>query len=299
MINSHQPLIVGLLETKKRRKDWDKLRCVLGFLNCFAVDRMGLSGGIAVLWREGVDVRIRNFSRTRVDMEVRMEKEVWLTFLYGDPNVSKRKYSWELLKTLSVGWHGPWLVSGDFNEVRFSWEAKGLRVRDPGRMKASNDTLDSCGLIDLGFQGPMFTFSNRKHYPYEAKAQLDRAVRNLRLKLSVVHAFGLHSDHCPLIINLNKDKPRSKKNLFAYQAMWLRHPEFQEKIRKIWSEAISGGCALSDSLAYCADSLKRWNDSCLGNVQKKVKTIKKTLSYIRSLPRTTTVMDQKINSLVS
>jgi hypothetical protein len=43
--------------------------------------------GIAMLWRDGIDVNIQNCSRNHIDMEVKGEdNKVWrFTWIYGDP----------------------------------------------------------------------------------------------------------------------------------------------------------------------------------------------------------------------
>ncbi|KAL9664674.1 hypothetical protein QQ045_020079 [Rhodiola kirilowii] len=64
VIRSHLNQIIGLMETKKKRRDWEKLRIRLEYLNCFTVDELGLSGGLALLWKEGVeDWNTSNFGK--------------------------------------------------------------------------------------------------------------------------------------------------------------------------------------------------------------------------------------------
>lgn len=40
----------------------ERVRVRVGFENCFAVDRVGLSGGLGILWRDSVDVRVKDDS---------------------------------------------------------------------------------------------------------------------------------------------------------------------------------------------------------------------------------------------
>ncbi|CAM8902883.1 unnamed protein product [Rhodiola kirilowii] len=179
---SHHPQILRLIETKKKRKAWERLRLQLGFRNCFAVDRFGLSGGLALLWKEGIDVNLRSYSRFHIDVDVKIEKSFRFTLFYGNPVSNRRKESWDLLRQLNQGWEGPWLIAGDFNEVRFSWEARGVRDKDMSRMRQFNEVLDQCGLLDMGFAGSPFTYSNKRSYPFEAKARLDRVLGNIQMK---------------------------------------------------------------------------------------------------------------------
>ncbi|KAL9662142.1 hypothetical protein QQ045_026972 [Rhodiola kirilowii] len=95
----------------------------LGFRNGFAVDREGLSRGLAIWWDDE-------------------------------------------------------LILGDFNEVLFSWESVGKRIRREWQMRRFREIIGDCALVDLGYKGSQFTFSNRREGDFEAKARLDRAFAN-------------------------------------------------------------------------------------------------------------------------
>ena len=63
----------------------------------------GRSGGLAMIWCEGVDVRFMSCSHSHIDVVVHGERGAssWRpTGFYGHPNTSKRHTSWELLETL-------------------------------------------------------------------------------------------------------------------------------------------------------------------------------------------------------
>lgn len=42
----------------------------------------------------------------------------------------ERKESWDLLSCLKRGNNRPWLIAGDFNEILFTYEKKGGRIRE-------------------------------------------------------------------------------------------------------------------------------------------------------------------------
>jgi hypothetical protein len=118
MVKEKKPCFLFLMETisNKRRMEW--IRVKLGFASVFAVDPMGKSGGITLLWREGKDLEIQNFSRRHINAIVKRSDDggYWkLTYFYGDPDSSKRKESWVLLKHLKSFSPEAWLCVGDFN----------------------------------------------------------------------------------------------------------------------------------------------------------------------------------------
>ncbi|KAL9684893.1 hypothetical protein QQ045_022335 [Rhodiola kirilowii] len=135
-------------------------------------------------------------------------------------------------------------------------------------MRSFNQTLDKCGLMDLGFKGSPFIYSNRRPYPFEAKARLDRALGNLELrnlvpKILVQHSFSLHSDHCPLVVQFSKGRQKSKYKLFTYEVMWQQHPKFESEIQTIWRHSTGRGVPLAEALSSCATSLGQWNNQIL------------------------------------
>jgi hypothetical protein len=52
-----------------------------------------------------------------------------------------------------------------------------------------------------------------------------------------------HSDHVPLILNLNSSE-RKKSGIFRFEKWWLEQPDFKELVGKVWSTP----CAFTDPL---------------------------------------------------
>lgn len=59
LVRSYNPEVVFLCETKLKKRGVDRLKWSLGFRNGIAVDCKGKSGGLALLWKDGVDVKVR------------------------------------------------------------------------------------------------------------------------------------------------------------------------------------------------------------------------------------------------
>ena len=54
----------------------------------------------------------------------------------------------------------PWVVFGDFNEILHVDEKLGWKERDSNQMEAFRESLNVCGLFDLGFIGQRYTWCN-------------------------------------------------------------------------------------------------------------------------------------------
>lgn len=136
---------------------------------------------------------------------------------YGHLDIGKRYISWQLLETLNAQCSLPWLVCGDFNEIAHSNEKLGWKDRDAKQMGVFRETLSGCGLFDLGFVGPRFTWCNEtpRFGKQRTLIRLDRMVTNeawsrVFPNSKVHHVFMSSSNHCLLALFLKKDQRRTK-----------------------------------------------------------------------------------------
>ncbi|KAK7837548.1 hypothetical protein CFP56_021109 [Quercus suber] len=106
----------------------------------------GRSGGLAMIWRDGVDVRFMSCSHSHIDVVVHGEGGAcpWrATGFYGHPDASMRHTSWELLETLKKQSTLPWVVFGNFNEIVHSEEKLGWLDRDADQMRNFRECLST------------------------------------------------------------------------------------------------------------------------------------------------------------
>ncbi|CAM8877435.1 unnamed protein product [Rhodiola kirilowii] len=279
LVRSHKPSMVGVMETKADRKRMEFVQKQLGFKFGFSVERRGKSGGLALWWKDSINVVVQSYSDYHIDVFVEEEPPCRVTLFYGHPITNRRAETWNLLKLLKGVSDLPWLVFRDFNEVLFGWEVKGRCVRGEWQMKRFKSVIQDCGLIDLGFRGSNFTFSNRRKGALETKARLDRAFancawRNLFPNAEVIHEISGRSDHRPIVIKWEGMKSTEKFNLVRFEPMWLKHKDYGDKVREIWGKFGGRNTPLSECLARSASSLKDWGKRCFGSVNKKINSLK-------------------------
>jgi hypothetical protein len=128
-------------------------------------------------------VEIKDVNERYIDVYLRVSEgaPLWhLTCVYGESRVENRHHMWSLMQTLKAQSDLPWCVLGDFNEAMWSFEHFSTSQRSEGQILAFRDTLEMCGLIDLGFSGLPFTFDNKLHGRHNVKARLDRVVADNR-----------------------------------------------------------------------------------------------------------------------
>lgn len=122
----------------------------------------------------------------------------------------------------------PWIAGGDFNEIIKAIEKYGGLDINSRRCDNYLQCLNYCNLVDLGYTGSRFTWSNNRHIKHRILERLDKCVANYEWlnmfpEACVQHLPRTHSDHCPLLLNLHKHKSPNDK-IFRFETIWTTHP---------------------------------------------------------------------------
>lgn len=86
------------------------------------------------------------------------------------------------------------------------------------------------GLLDLGYRGPAYTWTNRQSGDRLIMERLDRALSTVEWVTRFPHAGVLHlprlnSDHHPLLLRTNSYAKKSRKK-FRVENWWFQHSDF-------------------------------------------------------------------------
>nr|GMC71226.1 uncharacterized protein LOC109186215 [Ipomoea batatas] len=129
LVHSKKPILLFLMETLLTKTRMEALKMMLGFSGLFVVDCSGHSGGLALLWWDQTMVSITSYSSNHIDAQMAIpgHPSQWrFTGFYGHPERHKRRDSWNLLEDLSSQSNLPWLLMGDFNDIRNPEEKRGM-----------------------------------------------------------------------------------------------------------------------------------------------------------------------------
>jgi hypothetical protein len=127
-VNDNKPIMVVIVET---RCDPNKLRRtfkLLGYDEFTATEVQGYAGGIVVAWKKDyIMVDVCNKSFQYMHLKVKYPNGGWWFFtpIYASPIEDKRRLLWEDLTAISPHITIPWLVAGDFNDIRCMEEKRG------------------------------------------------------------------------------------------------------------------------------------------------------------------------------
>ncbi|CAL9240671.1 unnamed protein product [Arabidopsis halleri] len=90
-------------------------------------------GGLAILWKDHIELETLEACPNFIDTHIKAEgKSFFATFVYGEPDKSKRKSIWEQLSTIGQARSDPWYLTGDFNDIIDSSEKQGGPNRPEG-----------------------------------------------------------------------------------------------------------------------------------------------------------------------
>lgn len=194
----------------------------------------------------------------------------YLTIVYGSPHFTPRQALWDDLQEVYNEVDGPWAFLGDFNAILIVQERIGPPlVRDQQLEAGFQATVDECDLIDIGFNGDMFTWARGG-----TRKGLDRGLCNLDWRIrfedsEITHLPEIKSDHTPLLLNFDyRRRDNRGRRPFRFEAVWLTHPNFNQLMVDNWRGHMNN---LSLQLKELQGVLKEWNKDTFGNIfcQKK------------------------------
>lgn len=216
LMRQHNPKLVFLSKTMISESRVKNMRWRLGMKGCLAIDNRGRSGGIALLWDENIHVNLLSIGDRYIDVSIKENPhaESWrATFICGEPRIEDRHRTWEILQRLKNRSPEPWIVIGDFNEAMWQFEHFSETRRGEKQMENFRDALDFCDLRDVGFRGTPWTYDNGKQGSRNVKVRLDRGVANQSwlnrfFDASITHLTSPCSDHCPLLLQVQRRRDR-------------------------------------------------------------------------------------------
>ena len=98
------PILVFLSETKASLSKMKGFQNKIDYMEGIVVPSDGKSGGLAMIWKKGTEIKLKSYSNSHINVVVEGEQDQasWrATGFYGHTESSKRKISWSLLDVLN------------------------------------------------------------------------------------------------------------------------------------------------------------------------------------------------------
>ena len=99
LVWAKDPSIVFIAKTWANEARLKQIKKDIQFDYLFFVPRVNRKGGLAMLWKNSINLSIESFSKNHIDSIIdKGSNEAWRFIgFYGEPNTQKRKESWDLL----------------------------------------------------------------------------------------------------------------------------------------------------------------------------------------------------------
>lgn len=240
------PEVIFLCETKNRRSYLENVVGHLGYYDLHTVEPVGKSNGLALIWKESVNIRIIESNKRMIDALVKWQnKEFFLTCVYGKPVQSERGDLWEKLSRLGTTRDKPLMMTGNFNELVDPTEKIGGAQRRDSSCVEFRQMLNACGLWEVKHLGYQFSwFGNRNDELVQCR--LDRTVANQAWmncfpKTQANYLQKVCSDHSPLFNSLMGMEWKSWAG-FKYDKRWVQREGFVDLITGFWRQNESSSC---------------------------------------------------------
>ncbi|XP_071735856.1 uncharacterized protein [Rutidosis leptorrhynchoides] len=283
--NKEKPTILGLQETKCEHTQDNIIESFWGNSDFKFVqkDSVGASGGIITIW----DCNTFIFDHA-------IEGEFFLAFcgswlgydskitfinVYGPHSSSKKQRLWSELSSLINSLTSPFIIFGDFNEVRKASERMNCVFNQQWDTNFNN-FINNFGLIDIPLGGKKFTRICIKRMKF---SKIDRfLVSDDILKLwPNISSKTLDrdlSDHCPILLR-NTYFNSDPKPIRVFNT-WLDLKDTDSIITRAWSIPMTGNrpdCILRNKLKNVKLELKK-HSAQLDNLDTQILDHLKTLT---------------------
>ena len=147
-------------------------------------------------------------------------------------------------------------------------------------------------MIDAGFVGNPFTWSNNRQGLENIKERLDRGSASptwvhMHLDFSLIHLLAHNSNHNLISLNTNTSFCFLSRP-FRFEEFWSKDPSCEQVIESAWQIFVPNypAVCLPKKLSNTKSALLKCNSFHFGNIHKRIKETLNLLDTIQQSPAT-------------
>ncbi len=130
-------------------------------------------------------------------------------------------------------------MAEDFNDILSSSEKFSSSPTNHHQISLFRNCIDSCRLINMGFNGPRFIWTNKRDNRLIME-RLDRFLCNpewqqMFEEANVLHLPRTSSYHCSILLNSCPEPHSFGRRPFRLETMWFSDPSFPNLVKDSWS----------------------------------------------------------------
>jgi hypothetical protein len=288
LMNSTGAQVTFVSETRSSKITPVQLNTRFNIPGSFVVPSVGLSGGLWLLWSDEVQVSVIFSNRyliLAVVVHIATSAQFLLACVYGDPHHRFTKMIWDQIYNFvhdNIG--KPVVCIGDLNNIMCAQDTTSSNV-NYCRMRTFNGYVKQCGLIDLGFSGPAYTWTNKRFTSNIIFERLDRCLANaewcdLFPNTNVFNLPIMFGDHAPILLSTQSQYRRPKLK-FKFENWWTMEEDFQNVAKTAWE--LSANKPFHSRTTNLAGTLKKW---CKKKkpIQHQLDTLQQQINSIQMQP---------------
>ncbi|CAN0855442.1 LINE-1 retrotransposable element ORF2 protein [Linum grandiflorum] len=277
------------METKQQFEFMEEKRLSFNFANFHYVHPIGTSGGLALWWKNGINLSVLHSTNNYIHVFIQYNAGFYCSFVYAPSVPAIRREFWNCFRNLQ-GIDQPWMLAGDFNAVAFTYEKEGGNIPSAASLQPFRSMISEHSLMDQGFSGNPFTWTNRKQRDELVKCRLDRVMANTQWttqfdNINIVHEGIIGSDHAPMTIDL-AFVPNQVPALFRFDKRWNADNVCHNHLTELWTSGNTTG----EALTALREALQTWSKEELANKRRKDKAIKRQIKALEGEWRTEEVI---------
>ncbi|XP_075654817.1 uncharacterized protein LOC142624982 [Castanea sativa] len=218
LAQTHDSAILVVLETRLGGDRAREITYRLPFDGAIHTDTIGYASGLWLLWNsDKLEIESLVNTEQEIHVEVRSSNLAWVfSTIYASPRGEERTILWENICKVVELHKLSWVMAGDFDESLIDEDKFGGRGVSINGSLLFKECLDKCNMVDLGFSGPRYTWTNKRDINNLILERIDRFFMNLKwcvlyLDAKVTHLPRCHLDYCPVLLEANPAKPALEK----------------------------------------------------------------------------------------
>lgn len=188
------------------------------FTHHYVVSSNGRSGGLWLLWYDLISLHICPLFPTLLLLKSRFLKKqngCWSAFRVVRPTLVRKKFG--TLYTQASSFLSPWLCIGDFNTIQSSQDRFGGSPVTFSSTKDFNEFIAQTHLLNLGYCGAVYTWSNKRQHTFNIEERLDKTFATINWilhypKAVVHHLPAIGSYHRPILPQTDRLIPSTRNN---------------------------------------------------------------------------------------
>lgn len=285
----HFPEMLFLMESKNSRNVLVDLHEWLGYGRVYTVEPMGSSGGLALFWKNSVEVDLLYIDKNLLDCKVKFGScSFYISFIYGDHVVKYRPRLWERITIIGIHRKESWSIVGDFNDILHNGENVGGPSREESLFQPFGNMVRACKMTEAPSHGNPLTWGGGgMRYKLWVQCQLDRCFGNKEWSkmFSASNQTFLEkrgSGHRPVLVKLLSSQ-EVYRGQFRFDKRILHKPRVKECIEEAWnSPGFLVEASISDMIHFCRKALSKWKKENNTNIFDQIQQLQVVLEEEQS-----------------